>query len=192
MGVAGDYITVKYFYSACILTSTPDISILHDPWFTDGIYDGSWFQYPVLENPEDKIGDVDCLFVSPVHPDHYDPVFIKRYFSKYGEKPILIAPHSPNYLAKKMKLDGLGRTIVTEPIVIGSTELQIVPHKTDSVSDIDSAMIIKHLSKDGRKHCVVNANDACACRARASAWTASCCWCAPGARRLWSTRLRES
>lgn len=154
-----DYISVKYFYSACILTSTPDISILHDPWFTDGIYDGSWFQYPVIESPVEKIGDVDYLFVSHVHPDHYDPVFIKKYFSKHGEKPILIAPHSPNYLAKKIKSDGLRATIVTEPIVIGGTEIQIVPHKTGSVSDIDSAIVIKHLSKTGRNHCVVNAND---------------------------------
>ena len=40
--------------------------------------------------------------------------------------------------------------------------------------------------------CVVNADDACACRARASAWMASCCWCAPGARRSLWPRLRGS
>jgi len=34
-------ITVKYIYSACIVTSSKDVTILHDPWFSEGIYDGS-------------------------------------------------------------------------------------------------------------------------------------------------------
>ena len=44
-------IYVKYIYSSCIITKTPDISILHDPWFTEGIYDGSWYQFPKIKNP---------------------------------------------------------------------------------------------------------------------------------------------
>ena len=39
-------IIVRFIYSACIVTSTKDVSILHDPWFTEGIYDVSWFHYP--------------------------------------------------------------------------------------------------------------------------------------------------
>ena len=56
-------ITVRYIYSACVVTSTPDVVILHDPGFTDGIYDGSWFQYPKVEKPLDSIGDVDLIYV---------------------------------------------------------------------------------------------------------------------------------
>ena len=41
-----DGITVRYIYSACIVTTTRDVRILHDPWFKEGIYDGSWYQYP--------------------------------------------------------------------------------------------------------------------------------------------------
>ena len=76
-------ISVKYIYSACILTTTPDVKILHDPWFTEGIYDGSWFHYPRIENPLDSIGDVDLIYVSHIHPDHYDGKFLKEYFEKY-------------------------------------------------------------------------------------------------------------
>ena len=56
-----DGIEVKYIYSSCIVTETPDIKILHDPWFTDGIYDGSWFQFPKVEDPIKSIGDVDII-----------------------------------------------------------------------------------------------------------------------------------
>ena len=64
-------IKVKYIYSACIITETPDIKILHDPWFTDGIYDGSWFQFPKVADPINSIGNVDLIYISHIHPDHY-------------------------------------------------------------------------------------------------------------------------
>ena len=49
-------ISVKYIYSACVVTRTPNVRVLHDPWFTDGVYDGSWSDWgrpsarPVVTN----------------------------------------------------------------------------------------------------------------------------------------------
>ena len=152
-------INVRYIYSACIITSTPDISILHDPWFTDGIYDGSWFQFPKVENPLATIGDVDYIYVSHIHPDHYDSNFLKRYFKQFGVKRVLIADHAPNYLARKMQADGIEPTILTNTLTKGRTTIEIIPHRTGSISDIDSAIIVKYTSKSNRTHCVVNTND---------------------------------
>ena len=75
-------ISVRYIYSACVVTTTPDVSILHDPWFTEGIYDGSWFHYPKVSDPLSSIGNVDLIYVSHIHPDHYDSAFLKTYFKK--------------------------------------------------------------------------------------------------------------
>jgi len=111
-----DGIKVKYIYSACIITKTADITILHDPWFTDGIYDGSWFHFPIVEKPIESIGDVDFIYISHIHPDHYDSDFIKRYFEKYGVKEVLIANHKPNHLAGKMRADGIKATILKDKI----------------------------------------------------------------------------
>lgn len=152
-------ISVRYIYSACVVTTTPDVSILHDPWFTQGAFDGSWYHYPEVLNPLAKIGDVDYLFVSHVHPDHYDPVFIKTYLSKYGTKKVLVANHASNHLARKMRIDEIQATIVLEPMKIGDTEITIVPHITGSSSDIDSAIVIKYRSSTNKTHCVVNVND---------------------------------
>lgn len=154
-----DGIKIRYIYSACIVTITPDISILHDPWFTEGIYDGSWFQFPQVLNPVESVGDVDFIYISHIHPDHYDCKFLKKYFTVYGVKKILIAKHSPNHLAAKMRADGFEATIIDSSIKIGKTEIQIIPHITGSASDIDSACIIKYQSTDSRMHCIVNAND---------------------------------
>ena len=151
-------INVKYIYSACIVTKTDNIRILHDPWFTEGIYDGSWFQFPKVDDPIKSIGDVDLIYISHIHPDHYDPKFLKKYFEVYGTKKILIADHKPNYLAGKMRLDGFQNEIVSTPICFGKTSIEIMPHKTGSISDIDSAIVVKY--DDGsRIHCIVNAND---------------------------------
>jgi UDP-MurNAc hydroxylase len=152
-------INVRYIYSACVITKTPDLSILHDPWFTEGIYDGSWFHFPKVENPLESIGDVDFIYISHIHPDHYDSDFLKKYFKKYNTKKIFIADHSPNHLAGKMRADGLAPTILTDKLTIGNTTIEIVPHKTGSVSDIDSAIVIKYQSSRNNLHCVVNAND---------------------------------
>jgi UDP-MurNAc hydroxylase len=153
-----DGILVRYIYSACIVTSSPDLSILHDPWFTEGIYDGSWYHYPKVNDPLNSIGNVDYIYVSHIHPDHYDSRFIHRYFEKYGVKKVLISNHEPNYLAGKMRADGIEPTILNKPLLIGCTEIQIIPHITGSISDIDSALIIKY-KKQNKIHCVVNAND---------------------------------
>ena len=151
-------ITVRYIYSACIVTTTPDVRILHDPWFSEGVYDGSWYHYPKIADPIAAIGDVDLIYVSHIHPDHYDGAFLKAYFQAYGVKPVLIAGHTPNHLAGKMRGEGLQATIVDTPMEMGNTTIAIVPHKTGSASDIDSAIILKYRASD-RVHCVVNAND---------------------------------
>lgn len=152
-------ITVQYIYSACIKTITPDVTILHDPWFTEGIYDGSWYHFPKVNSPLDSVGDCDLIYVSHIHPDHYDSAFLRTYFARYGTKPLIIADHAPNHLLRKMRSDGFSPMVLTDPMARGTTTVTIIPHKTGSVSDIDSAIIIEYSDPDKKRHCVVNAND---------------------------------
>jgi UDP-MurNAc hydroxylase len=154
-----DSISVKYVYSSCILTKTPDVTILHDPWFTEGVYDGSWYHFPLVDDPINSIGDCDLIYVSHVHPDHYDPIFIKRYFQRWGRKKIIIADHSPNHLANKIRADALDVEVMYAPTYIGGTKIEIFPHKSGSISDIDSAIVVKYKDHLGREHCIVNSND---------------------------------
>jgi UDP-MurNAc hydroxylase len=151
-------IELKYIYSACVITTTPDVRILHDPWFTEGIYDGSWFHFPKVTDPFESIGDVDLIYISHIHPDHYDPKFLKRYFDQFGIKEILIANHEPNYLARKIAGDDLKATILKKKIEIGMTSIEIFPHQTGSDSDIDSVLVLKY-KDEYRTHCLVNTND---------------------------------
>ena len=153
-----DGIEVQYVYSACVVLRTPDISILCDPWFTDGVYDGAWFAFPKIADPLGEIGDVDAVWISHIHPDHYDPAFLRRYFEAFGRKPILIANHQPNVLAAKMRTDGFEPQVVSAPRQVGSTRLSILPHATGGPADVDSALIVQ-VEAGGRRHSLVNAND---------------------------------
>ena len=153
-----DCISVKYIYSACVITKTNDVTVLHDPWFTDGVCDGSWFQFPKITNPLDSIGDIDYIFVSHIHSDHYDVNFLKEYFKRFGAKKIIIANHQPNHMLGKMRGDGFSPIVLSNVLTIGKTTIEIIPHKTGRASDVDSAIVIKYLGDD-KTHCVVNVND---------------------------------
>jgi len=151
-------ITVKYIYSACVQIETPDLKVLCDPWFTEGIYDGAWYHYPEIKTPLSILDNVDWVYISHIHPDHYDPEFLRKYFYKFGEKKIVISSHNPNYLHKKMCADGFKPCIISDPLIIGDTKITIITHSTGSMSDLDSALIVEF--NDGNKnHVVVNAND---------------------------------
>ena len=151
-------ITFKYIYSACTIVRTPDISILSDPWFTPGIIDGSWFHGTKIKDPLKTISNVDIIYISHIDPDHYDPIFLRKYFQRFGKKKIIISDHKKNHLYQKMFADGFRPIILKKELKIGKTEVRIIPHETGSISDIDSAFTIKYFEKK-KTHCLVNTND---------------------------------
>ena len=131
---------VQYISSACLQIETSDISILTDPWFSQGIFDGSWFSFPYID-PFDFIKEPDYIYVSHIHPDHYDLNFLHKLFEKFGKKPILIPDFDKNYLFFKGKSDGLELTPIRS-FETGNTSLFIEENDTGSISDIDSALIV--------------------------------------------------
>jgi L-ascorbate metabolism protein UlaG (beta-lactamase superfamily) len=104
---------VYYKYSACIKVCTEDIAILCDPWFGGNAYEGTWGQYPSVKDARKLVGNFDAIYISHIHPDHYCAESIAKLLSFYGPKPIWIADwgDQPNYLAKKIESDGLGKHI---------------------------------------------------------------------------------
>lgn len=149
-------IRVTYFYSACVAIETPDFRIICDPWFTDGAYDGSWFQFPRLEQPLEKLGAADFVYVSHIHPDHYDPVFLRAYLKRHPRTRILIARFLHPHLQRKMLADGFEPELVTE-LRVGDSDLHILPNESEQQpdpSDVDSALVVRW-----QNHAVVNMND---------------------------------
>ncbi len=77
---------------ASVLIETAHGSVLTDPWVNPA-YFGSWFPFP--DNSQlawDVIGQVDYLFVSHLHRDHFDPENLRKHVSK---KATVLLPDFP-------------------------------------------------------------------------------------------------
>ena len=144
---------VKYIYSSCIVIETVDCRICCDPWFTPGIYDGSWYQYPPVGDPITAIGEVDFVYVSHIHPDHYDPKFLKALLIANPDCKIVVGCENQDFLQAKMRRDGFEPLSISRHL-IRQTEIGIFPNFAHGEVNIDSALAVKSGNLT-----VVNMND---------------------------------
>jgi UDP-MurNAc hydroxylase len=150
---------VEYKYSACIKIITDDTRILCDPWFGSSAYDGTWQQFPRIKDKIKLVGDFDFIYISHIHPDHYCGETISELIHVLGDKKILIADwqEHQNFLAKKLASDGFQDHLeISNELLIGDTLIKIIPNRTGSFSDIDSALIVSSLKS---RKSVLNIND---------------------------------
>ena len=134
---------LRYIYSACTVIETEDVKIVSDPWFTPGAYDGSWFQYPVIDDPITVIGPVELIYISHIHPDHYDPLFLRKYLAAYPQAKLMIGETSPNYLLHKMRVDGFSPE-VADTFRRGNTECFILSNHGYDGDNIDTALVVRN------------------------------------------------
>lgn len=93
----------RYLKSSTTCIETKGVKILTDPWLVDGEYYGSWFHYPAFDWREDFFKDVDFIYCSHIHPDH----FSKGTFAKLDKSiPVLIHTYESKFL--KMNIERLG------------------------------------------------------------------------------------
>jgi UDP-MurNAc hydroxylase len=142
---------VTYYYSACVTIETPDIRILCDPWFTEGAFDGSWYQYPKLESPVKTIGKCDVVYISHIHPDHYDREFLREYLATYPDSKVVIGAYPLNFLSLRMTRDLIPHIPITEEL-FGETRIHIIADPSQNA--INSALAVSHGGQ-----CVLNLND---------------------------------
>ncbi|HWB11579.1 MAG TPA: MBL fold metallo-hydrolase [Pirellulales bacterium] len=62
---------VQLLKSASVVVEAKGVKILADPWLVDGEYYGSWAHYPPYEFDPAMFADVDFIYLSHIHPDHF-------------------------------------------------------------------------------------------------------------------------
>jgi UDP-MurNAc hydroxylase len=154
-------LTFEFIGNACgIFIGKDGTRILCDPWIADGVFEGSWYHYPPLSTTPADVLNVDAVYVSHLHPDHFD----ERYFDFPKDLPILALEHGHNFLRKKLLELGYNNLVLikdgeTVPFKEFSITL-FAPftrhnfHEAEIGNLIDSAMVIEC---DGVK--AFNAND---------------------------------
>jgi UDP-MurNAc hydroxylase len=96
---------------ASMLIETDFGSILADPWVNPA-YFGSWFPFPDNSQLDwDTIGQVDYLFVSHLHRDHFDPEHLAKHVSK--DAAVLLPAFPTSELRDRLQELGFYRFVQT-------------------------------------------------------------------------------
>jgi UDP-MurNAc hydroxylase len=94
--------------SATTIIETNGIKILTDPWFGEGIYYNSWKTYPPVEINPENLTNIDYIYISHIHPDH----FSEESMSKLDKNiPILILDFGEQFLKRKLISQGFSNII---------------------------------------------------------------------------------
>jgi UDP-MurNAc hydroxylase len=134
--------------------------ILCDPWLVDGVFEGSWCHYPPLKTKFSDVENVDAIYVSHLHPDHFD----ERYFDFAKDIPLLVLDHGPAFLIKNLEKMGYNNLIkIKDGQTVSFREFKITLfapfakhnfHEAEVGNLIDSALVIENAGK-----VALNAND---------------------------------
>jgi len=157
--------------SATVIIESNGISILCDPWLIDGIYYGSWCNFPPIPVKDLNFDNIDYIYLSHIHPDHFDP---KTMALLSKDIPVLIHRYHRNFL--KVNIERLGfKTIELEngkpyklsdevemfifaaddcdPAVCGHM-FSCITNELQGSLQLDSLCVVKD-----NEHVLVNAND---------------------------------
>jgi UDP-MurNAc hydroxylase len=152
---------LTFFDNACCIIEEQGYNLLCDPWLSDGIFDGAWYHYPPLKVKPQDLAHVDAIYISHIHPDHYDEESLKH-FPK--DMPIISLDQEPNFL--KFKLEQFGFKDITlikheETQKVGPFEMTMYAPFSKRVYDesnignlIDSSFVVKAGGQT-----ILNAND---------------------------------
>lgn len=93
----------EFIGNACgIFHGSDGTQVLCDPWIVDGVFEGSWYHYPPLKTTLADLQRVDGIYLSHIHPDHYD----ERHFAFPKDIPIFILDEPLHLLEKKLRATG--------------------------------------------------------------------------------------
>jgi UDP-MurNAc hydroxylase len=116
---------ITYLQNASIIIHNNGEKILCDPWLIDGCYYGSWHHYPKFDFNQKELDDIDYIYISHIHPDHFD---IKTLEKLNKDIPVLIHEFPQKYF--KAKIEEIGFNVEEIPnnkrTKLGKTWINII------------------------------------------------------------------
>ena len=146
---------LKYLGHSGWLIKNNNFKILCDPWFNpEGAFFSAWFPFPdnlhILN--QDLFTDLDFVYVSHSHQDHFDPWFLKNLDPKTR---FIIPKFSDRLLLNKLKKLGfknITQLAEDQEIDVNGVKVKIIIH--DQMIEKDSGILL-----DDGKHKILNLND---------------------------------
>ena len=98
---------MTFLQSSSVILEDNNTKILTDPWLVDGELYGSWVHYPPSKFVPEDFNDVDYIYLSHIHQDHFSQKTLK-----HMSKDIPIIIHS--FSSKKLRdnIENLGFKVI--------------------------------------------------------------------------------
>ena len=148
-------IKVQNYTNASISILTENEKILIDPWFTDGIYGGTWHNFPRLSPSEKKeaIDNTDICIFTHLHKDHFDISTVKKlshgtlfiYPKTFGWQVIKSTLEANNYKNQLLLDFGKERFLSKDFLIQAVPPMNtsgIASQDTDNTMGIDGGFVI--------------------------------------------------
>jgi L-ascorbate metabolism protein UlaG (beta-lactamase superfamily) len=129
---------ITHFSNSFIVVETANIKICCDPWVGSGNY-GGWHSFPEYNKKEliDFLKDIDIVYISHLHEDHFDPKFLME--SKLVKKKFVIKKFEIKTLFQRVS--NLASDIVEldafQIFEYKGAKLSILPQFTSNSSDLE-------------------------------------------------------
>lgn len=94
---------ITHLQSSTQVIQLGDITVLTDPWLSDGEYYGSWYHYPPFDTESIESLEYDFIYVSHIHPDHLSE---KTFKSLPLKKPVLVHNYESKFVKNKLEMLG--------------------------------------------------------------------------------------
>jgi UDP-MurNAc hydroxylase len=166
------FMKLTFLTSASVIVEDKGVKVLCDPWLVDGEFYGSWAHYPPLDFKPEDFNDVDFIYISHIHPDHFStktltgmnkeiPVLIHKHFSKFlknnierlGYKVIEIDHNKRTILKNNLHINILSADNCNPELCQKYFGCSIVENNF-AVTSIDSMCVM-----DNGQQVIVNTND---------------------------------
>jgi UDP-MurNAc hydroxylase len=140
---------LTFICNACAIIEQDGSRLLTDPWLTGGAFEGAWYHYPPLATRPQHVCDVDYLYLSHLHPDHFDPDALACF---RRDIPVVALDHGENFLIRMLRSLGFSAIVALkdgEARRLGPFEITLFApfskhafHETAIGNLIDSALVV--------------------------------------------------
>jgi len=144
MGERGGDYQVEMIGHASLRVQAQGATLLTDPWYVDPIGCNTVFHFPPLVHDVERLAaETDAIYISHIHPDHFDPRTLAQ-FPK--TTPIYIGRYASSRYADAVR--ALGFPVVEVPFqtptaVDGTPfEIAIIESDYDETAAFDSSIVV--------------------------------------------------
>ncbi len=115
---------IQFFSHSSIIIRTGETTLWTDPWTIGKVFNNSWAQFPEVKFDQTLLDEINAIWISHEHPDHFNIPTLKSFPTWFKEKATVYF--------QKTNSDKMEKAFRQ----LGFTNIQLLPHR--EIVDLDS------------------------------------------------------